>query len=130
VDRDGRALRVRAATCALEMMARLGACNAELAASGRPPLRVRFGVAAGPVVQGNIGSGARYEHTVVGDTVNRAARLQQNAEPDHVLMDRAIADLVPQVAALGTPLEIRVRGRGGPVPVVDLGRDLSPGAHR
>ena len=39
-----------------------------------------IGVAAGPVVAGNIGTESRFEYTVIGDPVNEAARLTELAK--------------------------------------------------
>ena len=44
---------------------------------GQPPIRVRIGVHSGPAVAGNIGSKSRINYTLVGDTVNMAARIEQ-----------------------------------------------------
>lgn len=86
---DGRqdlaALSHAAVRCGLEMQRVMPRCNAQLAALGGRPLQIRVGVAAGPLVQGNMGSHARLEYTVIGETVNLAARLEAAAAPGHVL---------------------------------------------
>jgi adenylate cyclase len=60
-------------------------CNHQIAELGGRPLQIRVGVAAGSLVLGNIGSRARLEYTVIGETVNLAARLEAAASPGHVL---------------------------------------------
>ena len=51
------------------------------------PLTVRIGVATGPVVVGDIvGEGAAQEAAVTGETPNLAARLQEIAEPNTVVI--------------------------------------------
>jgi class 3 adenylate cyclase len=40
-------------------------------------LRVGIGVNSGPVVSGTVGGGGRLEFTVIGDTVNTAARVEE-----------------------------------------------------
>ena len=58
-------------------------------------LQVRIGIATGQVVVGDlIGEGAAQEEAVVGDTPNLAARLQQLASPDSVVIAAATRDLV------------------------------------
>src|SRR5689334_18902978 len=57
---------------------------------GGEPLRVRIGIATGLVVIGEpIGSGDSRQQTAVGETPNRAARLQTLAEPGQVVIDAA-----------------------------------------
>ncbi|MEO3435140.1 adenylate/guanylate cyclase domain-containing protein [Inquilinus sp. CAU 1745] len=45
----------------------------------RPPIRLRVSVHTGPAVVGNIGSPSRINYTIVGDTVNTAARIDSLA---------------------------------------------------
>ncbi|PZR00186.1 MAG: adenylate/guanylate cyclase domain-containing protein [Cereibacter sphaeroides] len=64
----------RAAAAALGMRLALQRFNA---AKGAPlPVAVALGVATGTVCVGNIGSRDRFNYTVVGETVNQAARIE------------------------------------------------------
>ena len=49
------------------------------------PLPLRIGVNSGPVFAGDVGPAYRRTFTVMGDTVNLAARLMAKAEPGQVL---------------------------------------------
>jgi adenylate cyclase len=55
---------------------RIGELNARWSEAGRPPLPTRFGLAAGRVVVGNIGSPSRLAYAAVGDAVNLASRIE------------------------------------------------------
>jgi len=72
---------IRALRCGLEMQRRMGPLN-----SRQPePLHMRMGINTGEVILGTIGTGDRRDYTVIGDTVNRAARLEGKCPPDKVL---------------------------------------------
>ncbi|MCZ6678534.1 MAG: HAMP domain-containing protein [Candidatus Poribacteria bacterium] len=66
----------RAVDAALEMRRCLGVLNAEREKNGEFPLETGIGISAGLVLAGNIGSDTRLNYTVMGDTVNLAARLE------------------------------------------------------
>lgn len=70
-DHAARALR------AAHAIARVVAEEGEEARSlGRSPICLRVGLHSGPVIVGNIGAASRINYTIVGDTVNTAARLE------------------------------------------------------
>ena len=51
------------------------------------PVELRFGIATGPAVVGNIGSHQRVEYTALGDTVNVSSRLEEFARPGEIVID-------------------------------------------
>jgi adenylate cyclase len=60
-----------------EMLRQLDLVNATRAKRSSAPMRLGIGVATGEVVAGTIGSPKRMDYTVIGDSVNLAARLQE-----------------------------------------------------
>jgi adenylate cyclase len=107
----------RALGAAMEMQEALRTLNAEWRATGRPELGIGIGLTYGEVFAGNIGSDRRLEYTIIGDTVNVAARLCAAAAPGEILLTddlrRMLREPPPLVA--GAPMELR--GRSQPVPV-------------
>ncbi len=88
----------------------------ETAAGPRGALMVRVGMATGLVVVADLlGPGAAQERSVVGDTMNLAARLQAVAEPGGVVVDAATRQLTGglfEYRALGST---EVKGLASPV---------------
>lgn len=71
-----------AVRCALAIGPALERLNAEFAAEGLPAIRVRIGINSGPMTQCSVGTRSRMEFTVLGDSVNTAARLESYAMDD------------------------------------------------
>lgn len=71
---------LRAVLTALDMIAAVDAMNRTRPA-GHPALRIGAGIATGVVIAGNIGSAERMDYTVVGPSVNLAARLEALNRP-------------------------------------------------
>ena len=66
----------RAAIACVEMQRKLVELRARFAQEGRPILHMRIGMNTGNAVVGNMGSSKRFDYTMMGDTVNIAARLE------------------------------------------------------
>lgn len=79
----------RAVRAALRMRSGIQEMNAERAERGAAPLGVGIGVASGIAVAGNMGSVDRMNYTVLGETVNLAARLTDQASAGEILISEA-----------------------------------------
>jgi adenylate cyclase len=83
-------------------------------------LRIGIGVNSGPVVAGTIGGGGRVEFTVIGDTVNTAARVEAltRETSDAVLVTDATCSLLQRDhGGFAERGEVALRGRSEPVKV-------------
>jgi len=65
-----------AVSCALAMRREMERLNDYWSAQGSPLVRIRVGIATGPVVAGCLGSTQRIKYTTIGDVVNTSARLE------------------------------------------------------
>ena len=94
-------------------------------------LPLHMGIHTGTVIAGNVGSDLRMAYTVMGDTVNTAARIEAAAGPGQILLSHETWRLTRD-AFVSTPLEpIRVKGKSEPLRVYALERArLSPGKGR
>lgn len=68
---------IRAVKTALEMTHDLEDLQKKWINQGLMPLQIRIGICTGEVIVGNIGSPKQMDLTVIGDTVNTAARLEK-----------------------------------------------------
>ena len=90
-------------------------------------LRTRIGLNSGPAVVGNMGSASRFSYTMMGDTVNLAARMESGAKawgvytmcahPTRIACEAADAERRVVFRSLG---RIVVKGRSAPVPIHEL----------
>jgi class 3 adenylate cyclase len=89
--------------------------------------RFRAAVNSGEALVGVLGAESGRSYTVIGDTVNLAARLESQAPPGRVLIGGNTLRALP-----GTRVEalegVRVKGRAEPVDAYLLDDGLSPSA--
>ncbi len=72
---------VRAVRAAIEIQQALREWNAERERRGLQVIKARIALNSGPMVVGDIGSNRRVDYTVLGNTVNVAARLEESVAP-------------------------------------------------
>jgi adenylate cyclase len=107
----------RAVITALEMQAALHTLNLKRAQRGDEPIAIGIGVNTGIVLSGNLGSIKRMEFTVVGDTVNLAARLESRAGQGQILIGQATYDLVREKVEAEALGALPVKGKTEPVEI-------------
>lgn len=66
----------KAIECALKIQRSINELNKKWEKDGKPSFHANIGINTGNVLAGNIGSEKRMEYTVIGDTVNMAARIK------------------------------------------------------
>ncbi|MDX1631456.1 MAG: adenylate/guanylate cyclase domain-containing protein, partial [Thermoanaerobaculia bacterium] len=107
----------RGVRAAIEIQRKLEAWNRRREEEGDRPVRARIAVNTGPVVVGDVGSSRRVDYTILGNTVNVAARLEAAAaDPGEIVVGGAtfgeLDDSIP-VEPLG---EIQLKGLQKRVP--------------
>jgi adenylate cyclase len=110
----------RAVSAAREMLARF----TELSRAWRERYQIEaglgIGINEGDVVAGNIGSSAYMNYTIIGDTVNIAARLCQRARAGEMLfsstLKRSLDSQGLDIGATALP-PLQLRGRAHPIDI-------------
>ena len=115
---------VRVAT---EMMQALRLFNARQTVEESERIEIRIGICTGQVVAGTIGSTKRMEYTVMGDTVNMAARLESANKyyGTEVLMSASTANQLSSREGLREIDVVRVKGINQPVTIFESLRHCS-----
>ena len=116
-DRDA----LNAVTSAIDMLRMLDQINLQRMARDASPVRIGIGISTGEVVAGTIGSPKRMDYTVIGDSVNLAARLQELTKTygvELLLCENTAAAVGDRVLTREIDV-IRVRGRTQPAKIFE-----------
>lgn len=110
---DGDTMAWDACSCALEIM-RLAET---MPFNNEPSMPVGIGIHIGPVVEGNIGSGEHMDYSVIGNTVNLAARLCGYAHSRDIIVSETVRAAVGDDADMRfvEPQQAHIRGLRTPI---------------
>lgn len=111
---------LRAVRTALAMQAGVVELNARRQKAGKELVTVGIGVSAGEAVAGTVGTEDRMEYTVIGDSVNLAARLESNAKPGQILISHRTYEAVREDVNARSLGPIRVKGKEEVVEVYEV----------
>ena len=100
-----------AVNSAKEMLKALKKFNQENIKHNLPKLEVGIGVNYGKVVSGNIGSERQMNYTVIGDSVNLAARLCSHARPGEIVISESVFQRLNDDEGFTEKTSIRVKGK-------------------
>jgi adenylate cyclase len=81
---------------------------------------VGIGVSTGETVAGTVGTDDRMEYTVIGDSVNVAARLESTAKPMQILIAGRTWEVVKDVVKARSLGVVRVRGKEEEIEVYEV----------
>ncbi|MEO5363688.1 MAG: PilZ domain-containing protein [Magnetococcus sp. DMHC-8] len=111
----------RAVACALEMQKAMPGINADNQKQGLPTLTMGIGIHTGSVVAGNIGSQKRSQYTVMGRTVNLAARIESCSVGGQVLVSDRTRQACHPLLRIDNSMEITPKGVDHAITVYQVG---------
>jgi PAS domain S-box-containing protein len=111
---------LRAVRAALALRTSVQALHAKLPPQGQ--LSFGVGIHYGDVVLRLIGTEKRVEYTAIGDSVNTAKRIQENAAKDQILISLEAYENVKDMVEVRpyAPLQLQVKGKSEPVEVYEV----------
>ncbi|GEM_PF-2595735 len=83
-------------------------------------IKVGIGINRGECVMGNMGSKDRMDHTVLGDTVNTAARIMSKAAGYEIFISEAVYGSVKKEVQVSTPISFELKGKSKPIKVYPI----------
>ena len=109
---------LRAVRAALDLKTAIEKLHTELP----PEAHLSFGVGIhyGDVVLGWIGTERRLEYTAIGDAVNTAKRIQENAAKNQILISKEAYERVKDVVNAEPYAPLKVKGKSEPVDVYEV----------
>ena len=110
----------RAVKTAIDMRTALTELSKRRSIRGLDPFEVGIGVALGEVVAGTVGTEERMEYTVIGDSVNVAARLQGHAKAGSILLSRRTYEAVHDLVEARSRGPLKVKGKEEEVEVYEV----------
>jgi len=111
---------INAVSCALAIQSMVRSAKRKFFRKDASRLRIGIGINTGPLVAGNLGSMQRMDYSVIGDTVNLAARLEGVAGADEVIISKTTRDLLGNIFDLEERPPVKVKGKEKPIQIYQV----------
>ncbi|TFH05855.1 MAG: PAS domain S-box protein [Spirochaetales bacterium] len=111
---------IKAVACAVEIQELVNSSARTFFTGDAKALRIGIGMHTGPLVAGNLGSSTRMDYTVIGDTVNIAARLEGVAGPGEIIITQDTANQLNGLFDLESRPAVKVKGKAKPIPIFNV----------
>lgn len=109
---------------ALDMNQKIVEFNKQLPVKIEKPITLHIGINTGVVIAGDMGSDARMDYTVMGDTVNLASRLESKAVNGQIFISAYTYNQTKNLFEFAEHEPITVKGKRDPVNVYEVVRAL------
>jgi len=116
---EGPEMEINAVRAAMEIQNYCKTLNEARAAAGEKEINIGIGLNSGDVVMGNMGSEDHMDYTVIGDSINVAARLCGVAQPGQVLVSKLIVDEIGDRAKWKELPPVAVKGKTQPIGIAE-----------
>lgn len=108
---------IDAVSCAIDIQKMIQSPDRPFFKGEAKNLKIGIGIHSGPLVAGNIGSSSYMNYTVIGDTVNIAARIEAISGPDEIIITEETKNLLGNTFELKKLSPVSVKGKSKPIPV-------------
>lgn len=106
-----------AVSCAVLMQKLMQRLNEQRRRQGKFTVNLRIGINSGKMLAGLLGSNDRLEYTVVGDSVNIASRLCNEAASGQIIIQESLYDEIRQQHNICVEQHKKIKLRGKSVPI-------------
>ena len=110
----------RSLACAVDLQIAMDELNGHHRENALPELYLGIGISTGPVFVGTLGSELYEAHTVIGEEVNVAARIEAFSLRGQVLISESTFMRSNGFAKTGEPFPLHVKGKSDPIVVREL----------
>jgi adenylate cyclase len=100
----------RAVRTAIDIKRRLATLNLARSARGEAPLQCGVGIHCGPAAAGHIGTRRRSNYSVIGHTVNLAARIEKLTSHGEILISQEVRDRIGDALPVRPWRTVDIRG--------------------
>ncbi|MDH5716020.1 MAG: PAS domain-containing protein [Spirochaetia bacterium] len=111
---------ISAVTSAVEIQNLLKSRNRHFFKGDASHLKVGIGMHTGPLVAGNLGSQRRMDYSVIGDTVNIAARLEGVSKAGEIIITEDTRKFLDNIFKLEKREAVKVKGKEKPLQIYNV----------